>query len=321
MSDVLYAFYDLKVSPPTFDIAKFLVLAELERKKHNCERVHVVIPPGEESGFRIGDLDIFHKVDAKHFDVDSLRWRLKNIVAPLPWLLPTCDGVSICANRSEAKSIEKLARHVFPIGYTVDNPRPSHTWGNVLGAHERNYEIPSLSASDDGKKRIHAWVIENNLQEEKIVTITIRDSPYYPDRNGQRSQWVKFAREIKTKGFTPVFVNDTERAFKKNDGVEFIFMKEAPWNIELRLALYETAFVNMFTNGGPATMCRLDQNAPSITFVFPSEFMKKDFFRIHWRVEPGQQFPFLSRDHVLEWHLDDYDNIISAFNRFQIAVG
>ena len=46
----LFAFYDLQVSPITFDFLWFLVGADLERRRRGLEAVHVVIVPGRAGG-------------------------------------------------------------------------------------------------------------------------------------------------------------------------------------------------------------------------------------------------------------------------------
>ena len=48
----LFAFYDLQVSPITFDFLWFLVGADLERRRRGLDAVHVVIVPGRAAGLR-----------------------------------------------------------------------------------------------------------------------------------------------------------------------------------------------------------------------------------------------------------------------------
>ena len=75
MSDSsLTAFYDLEVSPVSFDFAVFLVLAENFRKRLDCKTLRIVIVPGANSGFRN---------ENSGYDIDNKKWRLQNILIPI----------------------------------------------------------------------------------------------------------------------------------------------------------------------------------------------------------------------------------------------
>src|SRR3569833_2072333 len=48
LANTLYAFYDLEILPLTYDVATFLALADLERKRLGLARLHVVVVPPHE---------------------------------------------------------------------------------------------------------------------------------------------------------------------------------------------------------------------------------------------------------------------------------
>src|SRR4029453_9096309 len=83
----LFAFYDLQVSPITFDFLWFLVGADLERRRRGLEAVHVVIVPGRASGLRRERDDYEGVVDA-----EARTQRISNILFPACALLPTAAG-------------------------------------------------------------------------------------------------------------------------------------------------------------------------------------------------------------------------------------
>lgn len=320
MNRILYAFYDLHCAPPTYDIVKFLILAEIERIQFNCSNVHVIIPPGPENGFRKGNLELFHKLKATEFNVESLRWRLRNILLHLPWTLPSCNSVSTCSSRHEAEIIFNNAFHVFPRNYSVENPITPYQWRWVLQAYRNGHGIPTLRASEEAIRHVKKWIKLHDFEAQKVVTLTIRDCPYFPDRNSQLSHWRLFADTLKEMGYIPVAVRDTETAFSSSSEWNCTVFFEPSWNIDLRLALYEVAFVNLFTNGGPANMCRLDSHCSSINFVFTSSVFDKQFFQKDWGISPGEQFPFHDDNQRLEWKKDEYENILNAFCSFRDAV-
>ena len=84
-SEVLYAFYDLSVSPATFDIIVFLILAEISRVRQNCDCMHIVIVPGHEQGFQRGSLKNYRATGHKNANYEYMSWRRDNI------LLPSCS--------------------------------------------------------------------------------------------------------------------------------------------------------------------------------------------------------------------------------------
>ena len=94
-SNVLYAFYDLQVSPTTFDIIPFLVLADQERINCSCDYLHVVIVPGPEDGFREGTVEAYRHNGFKNIGADYLESRLRNILVPCCWLIPSCKQITI----------------------------------------------------------------------------------------------------------------------------------------------------------------------------------------------------------------------------------
>ncbi len=85
-NDVLYAFYDLKVAPATFDIAVFLIIAEIERKNTGCNHLQVIIVPGPDDGFRSNQLNLYRQLGAADYqpDVISFLWKRKAYPAILP---------------------------------------------------------------------------------------------------------------------------------------------------------------------------------------------------------------------------------------------
>ena len=79
-SDVLYAFYDLAVSPATFDIVHFLILAEQARILSELNSLHIVMVPGPNEGFRINDLESYQKTGIENYDIGYMKWRKNNIL-------------------------------------------------------------------------------------------------------------------------------------------------------------------------------------------------------------------------------------------------
>ena len=88
---------------------------------------------------------------------------------------------------------------------------------------------------------------------------------------------------------------------------------EVSWNVELRVALYELSYLNMFTLGGPSALCMYNQWARSITFKLIASPFKEEFFRITCKFEPGFQPEHFTPFHQLVWEDDRLEVIQEAF--------
>src|SRR5215470_811308 len=106
----LFAFYDLKVGPITFDCLWFLAGADLERRRRGLDTIHVVIVPGPYEGVR-RERDDYEAV----IDPANRGERIQNILVQACALLPSCAAVTQAASREEAAFFRSVAaRHVFP---------------------------------------------------------------------------------------------------------------------------------------------------------------------------------------------------------------
>ena len=73
----LYCFYDLEVSPPSYDFFTYMQLAELHRKRYNLSNLFFIFVPGPKNGFRGEGID---KTTAQRYTM------MRNVVIPSCWL-------------------------------------------------------------------------------------------------------------------------------------------------------------------------------------------------------------------------------------------
>ena len=141
----LTAFYDLDVSPISYDFAIFLALAKIERNRAGRDAVHIVIVPAAEGQFRDDDVE---------YDAANKRWRLHNILLPLCAAAPSPVSISFCRDRDEATRIEAILdmdSPRFPEGYATNAPTPGFMWSHVASASARGttcrtMHVPKASA-------------------------------------------------------------------------------------------------------------------------------------------------------------------------------
>ena len=109
--------------------------------------------------------------------------------------------------------------------------------------------IACLRAPEEELRAVDAWT-KAHAGSRRVVTITLRRYGYMPRRNSNLLAWIVFARGLDATRYCPVFIPDT------NDTIEglpkelrdFLVFPEAAWNIPLRMALYERAFLNLGVN-------------------------------------------------------------------------
>ena len=309
----LFAFYDLKVGPITFDCLWFLAGADLERRRRGLDMIHVVIVPGPYQGVR-RERDDYEAV----VDPPNRGERIQNILVQACALLPSCAAVTQAASREEALFFRSVvARHVFPADYEPALPVFPSSQMCLDAARSGEGPIAVLRATPERQRNIAQWLAARGMADRRLVTITLRGYRYMPARNSNVAAWTEFARRLDPQRYAVVFVPDTDETM---GGVPaelagFLLMPEAAWNVGLRMALYQQAFVNMGVNTGPMGLCWLNGATRYATLkMAPSGVPQTtlDFFR-HLGFEPGRSLPFATPCQQLIWEEDSRDAIERAF--------
>jgi hypothetical protein len=310
--NTLYAFYDLQVAPITYDVIWFAAAADLTRRQKGLEWVHFVVVPGMKGGVR----EERAAYDAA-VDEFSRLWRLHNVVVPVLTLVPACGGYALLPSRSVAASLRAAAGdRVYPEYYEPALPVSHHPSELLAAARKGETGIGILRSSPQGLRYVERWTAPR-LKGRRLITVTLRDYAFMTARNSNLEAWAAFARRLDAARYLPVFVLDTERTLDPQpSAIEgFEVFREASWNVGLRMALYESSYLNLGVNNGPLFMCALNARARLLLFkmVTPSvpqttaEFMQQLGFEI------GAQLPFATRFQRLVWEEDTLDVIEREF--------
>ena len=320
---VLYAFYDLQVTPISYDASWFAVLAERERRKKGLQKIHFIVVPGTKDGMR---------EERKAYEVavptKARIWRLYNIVMPILRHVPSFSGLSILPSRAAAGPMLDAAKnHVYPEFYETILPT-AHWPGELLeDVPEYNWqrhrqdgsEIGILKSSPQGMEYIARW-LQKRLHGRHLVTITIRNYNFMPKRNSNLESWALFANRLDSKKYLPVFVLDTEETLDLTppvlNGCEVFYA--ASWDLALRMALYESSYLNLGVNNGPLFMCILNARTRVLIFKIltsgvpqtSEEFVSSVGFKI------GKQLPFSTPFQRLVWEDDSLEAIEREFFKF-----
>lgn len=178
----------------------------------------------------------------------------------------------------------------------------------------KHFPVPKFQATDKAKE----FVAKFKAQSDKpLIVITTRETDYWPERNSNMDAWLKFAKHLWMAEYRVVFVRDTNKIHEVLPKVE-----TAPWasiDLDLRMALYEAADLNMAVNNGP---CHLLYFSDSEYVVFNQLVdgvpgCSPDWWAGNIGVDVGNQYPWSGPGQTLAWLEDSADNIKEAFDQWQ----
>jgi hypothetical protein len=309
---LLYAFYDLQVAPITYDAAWFVSLADRERRRQGLAAAHFVVVPGTLDGLRAER----SAYDAA-VDLENRRWRLHQVVLPIFGLIPATAGFTLLPSRRAAGDLRRAAGgRVYPHHYEPALPVGHHPSELFDAARAGERGLAAFESPVQAQRFVDAW-LARRLHGRRLVTITLRDYPFMPDRNSDTDAWTTFARRLPADRYLPVFVPDTERTLDPlPEALQGLaILPEAAWNVGLRLALYERAYLNLGVNNGPLLMGVFSPRTRLLVFkmLTPSvpqttgEFMRRLGFEI------GGQLPFATPWQRLVWEDDRLEVIEREF--------
>jgi hypothetical protein len=310
--ETLYAFYDLGVAPVTYDFLWFLVGAELERRRRDLASVHAVIVPGPRGGLRKETPELEHALDAT-----TRRARIFSVLVPSCSLLPTLCGVTVAGNRAQAEQMVNTAEGaVFPPRYEPALPVYPGPQEPLRAAREERTLVAVLRAAPADMRAVASWLATHGC-DRRVVTITLRAYDYVPRRNSNIPAWAAFARGLDSTRFSVVIVPDSEQCFTgipaELHGLRVF--SEAALMPGLRMALYQSSYLNLGVNNGPMGLCWLNAETRYITFKIlndaapqtSAEYMKFLGFEI------GRSLPFASPWQRWVWAEDELPVIEDAF--------
>ncbi len=256
-------------------------------------------------------------------DLAARRWRLHHLVIPIFALLPTCSGYTLCSDRRQATLLRLMnVGAVHPPGYWPAFPkvplrRP------LFDAARRGVPIfPGLRVPEQGVRHVREWLAAHAGSRRPIV-ITLRQYGYAPGRNSNVAAWIEFARRLDKSRYVAVFLLDVAIAMQPvaPELDEFLVFREGPFNMTLRAALYETAWLNICQAHGPTELMWYNENCRYVIFftVGSSPETQVDFLR-GYGMEPGETPAFAGPHQKWVWMPDDLPNIEREFAAMADAI-
>jgi hypothetical protein len=178
--------------------------------------------------------------------------------------------------------------------------------------------IGCLRAPADELRAIDAWAT-SHVGSRRMVVITLRRYGFMPARNSNMPAWVAFARSLDASRYCPVFIPDTHDTIAGLPAElrDFTVFPEAAWNIALRMALYERAFVNLGINTGPMGLAWLNERVRYATLKIETAEVPQATlgFIQSFGFEVGKSLPFATALQEWVWEDDTQECITRAFER------
>lgn len=281
------AYYDLAHCPPTWNAFDFLLAAEQWRLSQGLRAIDVRVLPGPVEGFRDDHLPPYGTAE-------RMRW-LRNIVLPMPVLLPSCGQAAGLVPFDDAPPGAAFGRGRFTVGFRT----------NVAAA--RAGLAPFRAVVDDVARY-------RRQLGDRYITITLRDTGWWTDRTSAVGEWLVVARVLERRGYRVVFVPDGMRPDQRIPGFETV-----PAAAELvleRAGLYGGAVMNLGLANGPLWFAWF-MGVPVLIFVRLWEnepCAGRNAYR-NAGFEPGTQLPNARPGQRLVWAPDRAALILDAFDR------
>ena len=308
--ELLYAIFDLKITPITFNIVEFLISSEYEASQSGKKGFIVVfVPEGKALSYGWEEYDSL-------FDSDQKLWKFHNIVLPITLLAAKCQGFYILPRRSDISNFIKN-KDIHPNLYDGVNLRYIDIvdfWSKL----DRPGLVEGLRATKQGLRYIENWRSTNKVVNP-VVSITIRQNEFDKARNSNIEEWVKFAHYLQDSGYFPVIVPDTESAFQTTDAMSELYVfNEGSWNMGLRMALYESAYLNFFGLNGPAYLAHFNSKCSyiSLNYTPQGSIVTTKEARKKVGQSDGKNYKFALPYQRNILTIESYESIVEEFERF-----
>lgn len=300
--------YDTASSPITFDFLHYLYYANWLRMQRGKTHVDILV---------VSRQDLLTSREQSYVSAvghDNMNWRLTNLLVALSRLFPAVGRVYIV---EPLKAFELVQSYecVHPQGYGISNPVSAIVRLDEPGLDFR----PVLRASATACEIVESYF--PTADARKIVTITLRNYDYVSVRNSDVDAWVSFASSIDPAQYRVIFIPDASvHGVKTREQIKsFEVFDSACWNMELRAALYQRAWMNMGVACGPLAISGLMDKVWTVmidrSLDYPADYLEGIGSRTG--VLPGARPAFYSSTCRFYLGRDDKQTILKLFNEYQ----
>lgn len=309
----LLAICDFAAFPLSYDVAVFLAVAERKRIGLGCRWLDVAIIIHHDDPIQDNTPDT-NPVQQGH--AKSVAY---NLAVDMTRLLKSQGSVLVFHDRTEFEIFLRSAalnHPVFPEGYDINRPNYAskkrmpplygfrHFFGENASVDELPFEAPALY------QQLARDLIAKSSPKKPFITITLRETPHQPERNSSLEDWQRLIDHFEGKNINFAVLRDFYALENPPvlSGKNVFEVPEAVVSLPLRVALYQEATLNLFVNGGPATICVLTQGAKYLVFNVGNSENGKDVEQLRFQhgLNPGESpIPDMPACRYV-WHSDTF---------------
>jgi len=191
-----------------------------------------------------------------------------------------------------------------------------YTFIDIVKACRLGEDVPLLIPTAKAKAAVKK---ELSADGQSPVTITLREAAYSSHRNSNMAEWLRFAEYLTAQGERVLFVRDTKFAMDPIEG--FRTCPAASIDIDVRLALYESAKANLFVSNGPWSLA-LFGSRPWLCFnaidaMDPYPPNTNQWWVNFHGIGIGEQFPWSRPDQRIVWLKDTFVDMCAAWENLE----
>jgi hypothetical protein len=305
-SNTLLFCYDLAVCPDTFDFIEFLAQAEIIRRKSHLVYLDVMI-------IRAGDESLTPDADyvSAYLSAEQRAFKVHEILLGGCRLMPSVRNIYF-VNRSNAVPLVRNYPRVYPERY-----HPYHVVRPVYILPESPEAFfPMLQVPENAKKLVSEYL--RRFAGRRVVTITLREYGYIAARNSNIGEWIRFARSLGA-DYQVIFIPDayTYDSPFRDEIKGFEVFDAACWNLPIRAAIYEAAWMNLGVVAGPLAISLYLEKANTLFFynikVFPEDYWRnaQDIYK----EEAGGKRRYLRFNNHYVYQEDSFEHITAEFDK------
>lgn len=316
-NSIVHAIYDTEKNPISYDVAFFLQAAEIFRKiSGSADLIVSIVWPSD-----ILEIPGIPKVYDLAVDAHAKAFRIFHIAVQMAQLIPNKMVFQIKDRRFlDVPLAFADGRKVIPF------PHPDNTHHSIYYrlVNENPALLEGFAASHAAHRYIGDW-LRTLSGPSKVLCITLRQYAYDPQRNSDLAAWETFLGQVDPAEFSIVIVPDTDRFADVEPPFSgrYPIFSPACFDVDLRFALYEAAYLNMFVNNGPGSAATLSKKTRYLMFkmLAPDVVHCSEEVLMQLGFEPGKSPKYASRFQKWVWADDDAETLWVEFCAMRKQIG
>lgn len=303
----LHCYYDMSVSPCSYDFFSFFMHCEIARIRRNLDHLFIHFIKGPNNEFREDEI---------RTDSQNLLF-FQNVIIPGLSILKSCNKFE-WVERHELSGIPDDALHIFPRGYNPLSPVADYVGNDFVLSRARGDTPGYFQAPQFARDFASQWV--TRFKGKKIVTLTMREierDNVAKTRTIDTEVWETFFEHLKTINFQPVVLRDTHYAFTgKEIFKNAVECPEGSLSVPFRLAIYEISEFNFFKNNGPLMLANFCENTSASFQKFDNNVtaLSENWFKTLLGMKSNCSYPMTRKKMRYVWQNEDLSTINEIFH-------